>query len=454
MVEDAQGSRAPIQRLVDVVTARFVPFVLAAGLLTYIVWYWLGPDPSWLYALLATVAVLVIACPCALGLATPTAIMVGMGRAADQGILIRNAEALEVAHRTQTVVFDKTGTLTEGKPRVVEARSLSYAERDVVGLAAAVEVSSEHLLGGAIVREAERREIPIPPVEAFEAFPGRGVRGRVGRQTVLVGNEAFLREQGIDTSPMSAAVTEHHQAGHTALLVAIDGRPAGVIAIADTVKPEAREAVAGLKRLGIEIVMITGDNRRTAEAVGRQLGIDQVIAEVLPADKVARVAELKASGKVVAMVGDGINDAPALATADLGIAIGSGTDVAIEAADITLMSNDVRGVSAAIALSKSTMRTIRQNLFWAFFYNVILIPVAAGALFPVFTRVHTPTWLHPVFGHAGFLNPVAAAAAMAFSSVSVVTNSLRLARMPFRTRQRGTPSAGEGGRRSDPALAR
>jgi Cu+-exporting ATPase len=435
MVEDAQGSRAPIQRLVDIVTARFVPAVLGVGLITFAAWSLFGPEPAWLYALMATVAVLVIACPCALGLATPTAVMVGMGRAASQGVLIRNAEALEVAHRIDTVVFDKTGTLTEGKPRVVEVRSLSLPKSELLGLVAAVEVASEHPLGAAVVREAEQLGLPVTEAAGFQAVPGRGVRGRVGAQSVevLVGNEAYLRENGVDVSPLLEAVAEHHEAGRTVLLVAIDSRPAGVIAIADTVKLQARTAVDGLQRMGVDVVMITGDNRRAAAAVGQQLGIERVVAEVLPADKAARIADLKSGGKVVAMVGDGINDAPALATADIGIAIGSGTDVAIEAADITLMGNDVRGVSTAIQVSRSTMRAIKQNLFWAFFYNVALIPVAAGVLYPVYSlpslaSIHNIAWLQPVLGHAGFLNPVAAAAAMAFSSVTVVSNSLRLAR--------------------------
>jgi len=441
MVEDAQGSRAPIQRLVDIVTARFVPIVLGVALITFLAWSVLGPDPAWLYALLATVAVLVIACPCALGLATPTAVMVGMGRAASQGVLIRNAEALEVAHRIDTVVFDKTGTLTEGKPKVVDTRSLTLPGPELLGLVAAVEVASEHPLGAAVVREAERLGLPIAEVSGFQAVPGRGVQGRVGATSVatsvevMVGNEAYLRESGVDVAPLLEPLSEHHAAGRTALLVAVGGQVAGVIAIADTVKADARAVVGGLRRMGIDVVMITGDNRRAADAVGRQLGIDHVVAEVLPADKAARVAEFKSGGRVVAMVGDGINDAPALATADIGIAIGSGTDVAIEAADITLMGGDVRGVSTAIDVSRSTMRAIKQNLFWAFFYNVLLIPVAAGLLYPVYSLpslapVHSIAWLQPVFGHSGFLNPVAAAAAMAFSSVTVVTNSLRLARRP------------------------
>ncbi|MBI4307059.1 MAG: copper-translocating P-type ATPase [Chloroflexi bacterium] len=428
LVEQAQGSRAPVQRLVDVIAARFVPAVLAGAALTFVLWWFLGPEPSWLTALLTTVAVLVVACPCALGLATPTAIMVGMGRAAGSGILIRNAEALEIAHRTRTVVLDKTGTLTEGRPRVVEVRSVRMPEREIVGIAASLEVMSEHPLGAAVVNEARRRDIRPESVEAFEAVPGRGVRGKLGRRTVTIGNEAFLRDSGVDLAPLDGAIRQTREAGQTALLVAVDGRADGVIAIADAIKADAAEAVGDLRRLGLEVIMLSGDHRRTAEAVARQLGIDNVIAEVMPADKAKKIEELKQAGKVVAMVGDGINDAPALATADIGIAIGSGTDVAIEAADITLVRGEVRGVAEAIAVSKATMRTIRQNLFWAFFYNVLLIPIAAGVLFPLFTHIHTPSWLHPVFGHAGFMNPVAAAAAMAFSSVSVVTNSLRLAR--------------------------
>lgn len=440
LVETAQGSRAPIQRLVDVVTARFVPIVLAIGAATFVAWWLLGPEPSWLFGLLAAVAVLVIACPCALGLATPTAVMVGMGRAAGSGILIRNAEALEIAHRIQVVVFDKTGTLTEGRPQVVDVRTRSVPADDVIALAAAVEIASEHPLGAAIVRDARARGRAIARVEDFSSVPGRGVRGRVNGTQIAVGNAAYLGDLEIDTSALEADVTESLKDGRTALLVSVDGKAEAVIAVADPIKPGARETVATLKRLGISVVMLTGDNSRTGRAVAAQLGIDEVIAEVLPADKAERVASLKESGRVVAMVGDGVNDAPALATADVGIALGSGTDIAIETADVTLMGSDVSAVATAIDVSRRTMRTIRQNLFWAFFYNVALIPVAAGVMYPVFSESHTPAWLVPVFGHVGFLNPVAAAAAMAISSVTVVTNSLRLARN--RATKTYTPSGG------------
>lgn len=440
LVETAQGSRAPIQRLVDVVTARFVPIVLGIGAATFVAWWLFGPEPSWLFGLLAAVAVLVIACPCALGLATPTAVMVGMGRAADSGILIRNAEALEIAHRIQVVVFDKTGTLTEGRPQVVDVRTKSMSADELIALTAAVEIASEHPLGAAIVRDARARGRTIATATDFSSVPGRGVSAAVGGRTIAVGNAAYLADLGIDTSALEVDVSESLKEGRTALLVTVDGKAEAVIAVADPIKPGARETVAALKRLGIAVVMLTGDNVRTAQAVADQLGIDEVIAEVLPADKAAKVTSLKATGRVVAMVGDGVNDAPALATADVGIALGSGTDVAIETADVTLMGSDVSTVATAIDVSKRTMRTIRQNLFWAFFYNVALIPVAAGVMFPIFSQTHTPAWLHPIFGHAGFLNPVAAAGAMAISSVTVVTNSLRLARN--KARRTYTPSGG------------
>ncbi|MBI4220558.1 MAG: heavy metal translocating P-type ATPase, partial [Chloroflexi bacterium] len=322
LVEQAQGSRAPVQRLVDLIAARFVPAVLGVAALTFVLWWFFGPEPSWLTALLTAVAVLVVACPCALGLATPTAIMVGMGRAAQSGILIRNAEALEVAHRTKVVVLDKTGTLTEGKPRVVEVRSTRMAERELVAIAASLEVMSEHPLGAAVVNEAKRRDIRLVSVDDFEAVPGRGVRGKAGGRAVTVGNEAFLRDSGVDLRPIEGAIRETREAGQTALLVAVDGRADGVIAIADAIKPDAVEGIAELKKLGLEVMMLSGDHRKTAESVARKLGIDSVIAEVMPADKAQKVEELKRSGKVVAMVGDGINDAPALAASDVGIAIG------------------------------------------------------------------------------------------------------------------------------------
>ncbi|MEX0761552.1 MAG: heavy metal translocating P-type ATPase [Dehalococcoidia bacterium] len=443
MVEQAQASRAPVERLVDRVTARFVPAVLMAAVLTFAVWSFLAPEPQFVNALLMTVAVLVIACPCALGLATPTAIMVGMGRGAANGILIRNAEALETAHKVNTVVFDKTGTLTEGRPRLADIRTVGGPEQGLLGIAAAIEAASEHPVALAVREAAEARGLNVPSASGFSAVPGRGARATVEGRQAMAGNLAMLREAGIDTDAISPMADELASAGQTVLAVVVDGQPLGVIGVADTVKAGAREAVDTLRRMGIRTVMITGDNRRTADAVASQVGINEVIAEVLPSDKADRVAEMKSGGAMVAMVGDGINDAPALALADVGIAIGSGTDVAIEAASVTLTSGDPRGVADAIDLSRTTMRTIRQNLFWAFFYNVLLIPVAAGALYPVFGSGDVPGWLQPVLGQHGFLNPIAAAGAMAFSSVSVVLNSLRLGRRPMMPRRPAPPSTPE-----------
>lgn len=432
MVEDAQGSRAPIQRLADVITARFVPAVLLIAAGVFITWTLIGPSPIYVNALLATVAVLVIACPCALGLATPTAVMVGMGQGAENGILIRNAEALETAHKIQVVVLDKTGTLTEGRPRVASVKVLGISEDELFEFASAVEQPSEHPLASAVLEEASARGLQIPPASEFEAISGRGVRGTVNNVMVLAGTATFLENEGVPTAEIEADVTALTTNGETPLIIARDGVLLGVIGVADRVKAEAPEAIAELKSLGIEPVMLTGDNRRTAEAVALQIGIDNVVAEVLPGDKADVVSKFQAEGRRVAMVGDGINDAPALALADVGMAIGTGTDVAIETADITLMRGDVRDVAAAIDLSRSTMRTIKQNLFWAFFYNVALIPVAAGVLYPIWSDGTVPGVLQPILGHNGVLNPIAAAGAMALSSVTVVTNSLRLGRRPVR----------------------
>jgi Cu+-exporting ATPase len=414
LVEAAQGSKAPIQRLVDRVTGYFVPAVIGIALVTGLVWYVFGPAPALTYALLNFVAVLIIACPCALGLATPTSIMVGTGKGAEHGILIRSGQALETAHKLRTLVFDKTGTLTTGKPAltdIVPADGLKAAE--LLRLAATAERGSEHPLGAAIVEGARARGIVLPDTEAFDAVPGHGVTARVEGRTVLVGNRRFMEEQGVGGRLPEAEETRLSGQGKTPMYVAVAGQAAGLVAVADTLKPNSVGAVRELHRLGVEVVMITGDNRRTAEAIAREVGIDRVLAEVLPEDKAREIKRLQEEGKVVGMVGDGINDAPALAQADIGLALGTGTDVAMEAADITLMSGDLRGVVTAIALSKATMRNIKQNLFWAYAYNTALIPVAAGILFPVFG------WL---------LNPILAAGAMATSSVSVVTNALRLRR--------------------------
>jgi Cu+-exporting ATPase len=441
MVERAQASRAPVERLVDRVTAVFVPAVLSISLVTFIIWLFFAPDPAFVNSLLLTVAVLVIACPCALGLATPTAITVGMGRGASAGLLVRNAEVLESAHRLDAVVFDKTGTLTEGKPGVTDVKAIGVSEEELVALAAAVEAGSEHPVAAAVTAHAKSNSIQVAPVEQFAATAGRGVEGDVGRSHLIVGSVAMLTERGVDVRSLEDSVQELTGAGRTVLAVARDGVAIGLIGVMDTVRPSAVEAVRGLRNMGIHTVMLTGDNRRTAESVAALVGIDEVVAEVLPQDKAERITELKSEGRHVAMVGDGINDAPALALADVGIAIGSGTDVAIESADITLTSSDPRGVAEVIGLSRATMRTVRQNLFWAFFYNVLLIPVAAGALHPLFLNSTVPGWLQPLLGQFGFLNPVAAAAAMALSSVSVVTNSLRLGKVKVIEHPSSPPSS-------------
>ena len=442
LVEEAQGSKAPIQRLADLVASVFVPAVLAIAAIDFVIWSLIGPEGAVIYATLNAVAVLIIACPCALGLATPTAIMIGTGRGAEQGILIRNGVALETAQKLTTVVFDKTGTITEGKPRVTDVvAAQGQSEADLIRLAAAAERGSEHALGEAIVRESQARGLDLPDVTDFEAVPGRGIRARVEGRALLIGTRRLMDEDGVSTGALrdhGEALT--HQA-KTTVYVAIDGVVAGVLAIADTLKPGAAEAVAALRRDGIDVLLLTGDNEATARSIAAQVGIDTVLAEVLPDQKVAQVKELQSRGRV-AMVGDGINDAPALAQADVGIAIGSGADVALEASDITLMRGDPRGVATAIALSKATMRTIRQNLFWAFFYNVALIPVAAGVLYPLFSETGVPAGLGFVFGEFGFLNPMLAAVAMAFSSVTVMLNSLRL--RDFHPPQKQPPAAASG----------
>jgi Cu+-exporting ATPase len=412
LVEDAQGSKAPIQRLADRVAAYFVPVVIGVALLTAVVWLAVGPQPALTYALLNFVAVLIIACPCALGLATPTAIMVGTGRGAEAGVLIRGGEALEIAHRVTTVVLDKTGTLTRGAPEVTDVAPADGFDADtLLRLVASAEQHSEHPVGQAVVAHARRGGAVLAEASEFRAVPGHGIDAVVESRRVLAGNPALLDRYGIAVDGLAARAEALAADGKTPVLAAVDGRPAGVIGVADTLKPDSRRVVAALRQMGLRVIMLTGDNRRTAAAVARAVGVDQVLAEVRPEEKAAQVEALRRDGQVVAMVGDGINDAPALARADLGIAIGAGTDVAIESADIVLIGDDLRGVLTAIALSRRTMRTIRQNLFWAFAYNVALIPVAAGVLYPF----------------AGILlSPVLAALAMAASSVTVVTNSLRL----------------------------
>ena len=429
MVEEAQGSKAPIQRLADRISAVFVPAVIGVAAATFVVWLLFGPEPALTFALLNTVAVLIIACPCAMGLATPTSIMVGTDKGAESGILIRGGEALEGAHKLDTVVLDKTGTLTRGTPELTDVVVLDgMHEEELLRLAASAERASEHPLGESIVRTARDRGLPLADLEAFEAVSGGGIRARVEGRGVLLGSSRFLSESGISEEGLVSRDEELAREGKTPIFVAVDGELAGLVAVADVVRDESREAVNRLHTLGLEVAMVTGDNCRTAEAIARKLGVDRVVAEVRPEDKVAEVKRLQAEGKRVGMVGDGINDAPALAQADVGIAIGTGTDVAMEASDLTLISGDVRGVARAIKLSKATVRNIKQNLFWAFAYNVALIPFAAGVLYPLFTDGSVPAILRPVLGEYGFLDPVLAAVAMALSSVTVVSNALRLRR--------------------------
>ena len=416
LVSEAQGSRAPIQRLADIVTGYFVPAVLGLAALTFAIWFAVGPAPAFNLALLNTVAVLIIACPCALGLATPTSIMVGTGKGAEAGVLFRNAEALERLGSVRAVVLDKTGTLTEGQPRVTDVVLAAGApsENELLVLVAAAERASEHPLADAIVRDAiESRHLALPDATSFQSVAGGGVAASVSGRKILVGRPGYLEAEGIDVVALVPAADLLAADGKTPVFVAIDGAVAAVIAIADTLKPGSAAAVAELHRLGIGVAMLTGDNRRTAEAIARSVGIELVVADVRPDGKSAAVKALQAEGKVVAMVGDGVNDAPALASADVGVAMGTGTDVAMESAGVTLMSGDLRGLVTAISLSRATMRNIRQNLFWAFAYNVVLIPVAMGALYPI-----TGMLLDPIF----------AAGAMALSSVTVVSNALRLRR--------------------------
>jgi Cu+-exporting ATPase len=413
MVQSAQGSKPPIARLADIIASYFVPAVIGIASLTFLVWYFFGPAPAFTYAILNFIAVLIIACPCSLGLATPTSIMVGTGKGAENGILIRSGEALEIAHKINTVVFDKTGTLTKGKPEVTDIVAVALPDKDVLMYAAAAEKGSEHPLGEAIIKKATDHGIETGSPERFSAIPGHGIKATVHGKQVMLGNEKLMSEEGVSIAALKQKAMELSEEGKTPMFLSVNRTLAGIIAVADTMKEDSAAAVKALHHLGVEVVMITGDNKRTGDAIARLAGIDSVLAEVLPEDKAGEVKKLQASGKVVAMVGDGINDAPALAQADIGIAIGTGTDVAMETSDITLISGNIKGVVTAIALSKATMRNIKQNLFWAFAYNVILIPVAAGVLFPFFGIL---------------LNPMFAAAAMGFSSVTVVTNALRLRR--------------------------
>jgi len=414
LVESAQGSKPPIQKLADRIAGVFVPAVIGIAIASFGIWIAWGPQPAFIFALSNFMAVLLIACPCAIGLAAPTAVMVGIGKGAEHGVLFRGAEALELASKLTTVVLDKTGTITRGEPSVTDLLPRNgLAPQELLRLTASAERGSEHPLGEAIVGRAEEEGLTLSQPEAFEAIPGHGIRATVEGRGLLLGTLRLMREHGVAVDGFEKEAERLADAGKTPMFVAIDGAVAGLIAVADTLKPGSKAAVAALHELGLEVAMITGDNPRTAQAIAAQVGIERVLAEVLPPDKAAEVKRLQAGGKRVAMVGDGINDAPALAQADVGIAIGTGTDVAIEASDITLITGDLRGVVMAIALSKRTMRTIKQNFFWAFVYNTVLIPVAAGVLYPVSGLL---------------LSPILAGGAMAFSSVSVVSNSLRLKR--------------------------
>jgi Cu+-exporting ATPase len=409
LVEDAQGSKAPIAKMADIISGYFVPIVIAIAVLAGLGWYLSGE--SIVFSLTIFISVLVIACPCALGLATPTAIMVGTGKGAEHGVLIKGGDALETAHKVQTIVFDKTGTLTEGKPVVTDIIATNQLnENELMRLSASAEKGSEHPLGEAIVNQAQERNLELLPLESFEALPGHGIQVVIQGRNMLLGNKKLMNDRGIEIT-LQENSDRLAEEGKTPMYIAIDGILAGIIAVADVVKESSQHAINALHKMGLEVVMITGDNRRTAEAIARQVGIDRVLAEVLPQDKADQVKKLQQEGRKVAMVGDGINDAPALAQADIGIAVGSGTDVAMESADIVLMRSDLMDVPAAIQLSKRTIRNIKQNLFWAFAYNTAGIPIAAGLLH--------------LFG-GPLLNPMIAAAAMAFSSVSVVTNALRL----------------------------
>jgi Cu+-exporting ATPase len=412
MVAEAQRSRAPIQRMADRVSSWFVPAVVIVALLAFLAWVLFGPEPRFAFALVAAVTVLIIACPCALGLATPMSIMVGVGRGAQAGVLVKNAEALETMERIDTLVVDKTGTLTEGKPSVTAVVAVSdFEENELLRLAAGVERASEHPLAVAIVSAAEARKISIPPVEDFDSPSGKGAAGSVEGRHVLLGNLHFMLEKMVDTSALAAKADELRMDGATAIYAAIDGKLAGIFAIADPIKKTTPAALKALREDGVRIVMLTGDNKTTADAVAKRLGIDEVEAEILPDQKSAIIVKLKKEGRVVAMAGDGVNDAPALAAADAGIAMGSGTDVAMESAGVTLLKGDLQGIVRARLLSRATMRNIRQNLFFAFVYNAVGVPIAAGALYPAFGVL---------------LSPIVAAAAMALSSVSVIANALRL----------------------------
>jgi Cu+-exporting ATPase len=423
MVEQAQNSKPPIGRMVDNISSYFVPAVMIVAILTFLAWFNFGPEPALNFAVVTMVTVLVIACPCALGLATPISLMVGVGKAAEHGVLIRNGEALEMASRLTTVVLDKTGTITKGKPELTDVLPLGgFTENEVLRLAAIADKRSEHPLAEAIVSGARQRNVEVSEPEHFNAIPGHGVEATIDGKRVAVGNRKLMQRENVALDEFEQAAAPLADKGKTPMIVAVDGRPAGIIGVADTIKEDSVSAVRALQQMGIEVVMMTGDNERTAKAIARQVGIARVLADVLPEEKARQVEKLQAEGRpekqrggrgegLVGMVGDGINDAPALATADVGFAIGTGTDVAIEAADVTLVGGSLRGVVTAIEVSRATLRNIKQNLFGAFIYNVLGIPVAAGVLYPVFGIL---------------LSPIIAGAAMAASSVTVVTNANRL----------------------------
>ena len=412
LVQDAQGSKAPIQRVVDQVSHYFVPSVMILAVAAAVVWFVFGPQPAFIYALIVFVTTLIIACPCALGLATPTSLTVGIGKGAEQGILIRSGDALQTTQRLQAIVLDKTGTITKGKPELTDVVAETGFEEDtILGLAASVETNSEHPLANAIVEGAKTRGLKLRKVTDFSAIPGHGVEAHVAEQNILLGNAKLMAVKDISLGRLEAEARRLADDGKTPMYIAVDKRAAGIIAVADTVKDDSVAAIAAFRRLGLEVVMITGDNRRTAQAIGRQVGVDRVLAEVLPQDKAHEVQKLQLEGKKVGMVGDGINDAPALAQADVGFAIGTGTDVAIEAADITLISGSLKGVVTAVEISKATMRNVYQNLFGAFIYNTLGLPIAMGVLYPFFGLL---------------LSPILAAGAMAASSITVVTNANRL----------------------------
>jgi len=418
LVEEAQGSKAPIQKLADTVASVFVPVVIGIAIITFIVWLIWGPDPSITFALVSFVAVLIIACPCALGLATPTAIMVGTGKGAENGILIKDATSLELAHKLNTVVLDKTGTLTKGKPVVTDIilnkNNPSYSSNELLRISASSELKSEHPLGKAIIKKAGQSKLKLTEPKNFKSITGKGIYAEVSGKKVLKGNLALMKENNIILDDLEDIATAIADDGKTPIFICIDGKAAGIIAVADTLKDNAESIVDGLHKLGLEVVMLTGDHVNTANAIAKKAGIKRVLAEVLPEHKTEEIKKLQSEGKIVAMVGDGINDAPALVQADVGIAIGTGTDIAMESSSITLMKGNLEGVLKAILLSRNTIRVIKQNLFFSFFYNSILIPVAAGVLFPIIGIL---------------ISPMFAAAAMALSSISVISNSLRLRKL-------------------------